>query len=191
MPGTDLIAPRTLAPPTTQARRAPQYPVVRTTAYAFRVAELGLLRTAVTKTLRVPCTAFTARNNTQSWQFAASAINLSPGTVNVQLIAFAPLLVPPGVTITAFRARLLRVNAGDTAQVLLVRVVAETATTIATLTSSDTLMYTTWSTTLTEVASSGRFYTAQASLTGTVTAADARMSWVEFDYTMPHIGAAY
>jgi hypothetical protein len=70
-----------------------------------------------TETLVIPAAAFVPESETED--YALLGAYLSPGGVNAALIAYAPVVLPAGVMITAVRMRAYRNDTGDIVQLTL------------------------------------------------------------------------
>lgn len=136
-----------------------------------------------TETLRIPGSMFAADGSG-----AIAAVNgayLSPSLVNVGLTAYAGVVLPDGVTITGFRARVYRNDAGDGVDVILRSATDAVNTTIATLSSASTGWHTLASGALSHVPAAGAALYVYAFLNanvGSAAATEARLAWVEIDF---------
>jgi hypothetical protein len=146
--------------------------------------------TAITKTIRIPHAEFIASVGGAATWFVGAGY-LRTNTPN-QITEFeAAVVLPKGVTITAFRVRLYKQNAGDTAVAVLRRGADDgTQTLLKTLTLSTTAAWTTLSDSLTELVADD-IYRVSVTLNGVANANDARVMWFEFDYTMPDYATTY
>ncbi len=115
-----------------------------------------------------------------------------PGTANTLVEMVGSVVLPKGVTITAFRSRLYRQNSGDTANAVLSRVDESNGnlTTLKTLVHATTAAWSTLSDSLTETVGDTT-YRVLAAMIGVSNALDARCMWFEFDYTMPDYSKSY
>jgi len=132
------------------------------------------------ETIRLPHKFFTPDNDTVSYNH--SATDLRPGTANVQADFQASVVIPAGATIVALRARVLTVNLGDQANLVLYRVNdTPSSTNIASLTPGASASWQTISTTFSESVTATNSYLLGMYLLGVGSVADAGFMWAEID----------
>lgn len=144
-----------------------------------------------TKTITFPAAELVPVDDTQQYLFSPTYVT---GSVANQLATFiGAVVIPRGVTITAARSRVFRVNAGDQAAVNFRRSSDDgTETAIANLTATSTS--TNWQTvsaSFTEVVGANTVYYVHVSVRGAANAADGRFLWLEIDYTSPDLATSY
>lgn len=138
----------------------------------------------ITKTMRITAASFRpATDGTDKWQFPLR--DASPLTANVLMTQLASLILPPGVTMTAMRARYTRVTVNDTAQLILYRITVPTQANVATLTHAGTGIVTDTASISEFVGTSTTTYWLKAALKGIANSTDAAFEYAEIDYTMP------
>ena len=143
---------------------------------------------AITKTLRIPSQECVPANDTQKWSFTFSVV--APNAVNTNCQLQGSVVLPAGVTITAFRARLFRNTTNDTATAQLARIASDTSSSLGVLTHAGTGCQT-LSASLSELVAPGQTYAVDINLKGVAFAVDAKLGWIEVDYTMPSYDKGY
>jgi hypothetical protein len=138
---------------------------------------------SITKTLRVPFAECIPSNSAQAYTTGLSSI--LPLNANELITLRSSIVLPKGVTITVFRARMLREDAtNDVAEAKLYRVNDDaTASLIATATHTGTGLSTV-SAALTQLVGD-QSYTSQVQLKGFAQNNDAFFVWCEIEYTVP------
>lgn len=139
---------------------------------------------SVTKILRTPAHGFVPVSNTATWLFGSGFV--ANGATGLSIV-YAPLPLPPGVTVVSFRARLNRRTNGSSATVVLRRGgEIQTAITTLSATNAGSTTFTTYaSSALNLLVSATEGFTMQALLTGSSAANLARVAWTELTYRMP------
>lgn len=133
-----------------------------------------------TETIYLPHSAFTPTSSSTAWTATSGYIRC--GTAGVQADMQAPIVLPAGVDITAMRCRVMTVNVGDKADLVLYRVDSTpTLTSVASITPGASASWQDLSTTFSET-TAGDNYLLYLSLLGASTAADGRLTSVEIDY---------
>ena len=162
--------------------------------YSFHVATMGLLTTAVSKTIRITWAEIVPLQTTQKWLFQGKGA--TPNSTGLFLQANCAFTVPNGVTITKMTAQCLRKTAGSSATVTLIRGSATGGSLqLAQLNTTVSAAYhQTASSVMNELVTSTKYYVIQfharttAKSTATVNSA---FLYADVTYTMPHLGAAY
>lgn len=133
-----------------------------------------------TETIVLPHSAFAPTSSATGWTATAGYIRCS--TAGIQADMQAPIVLPPGVEITGMRCRVLTVNVGDKADLILYRVDTTPAlTSVGSITPGASASWQDLSTTFSEV-TTGNNYLLSLNLLGVSTAADGRLTSVEIDY---------
>lgn len=144
----------------------------------------------VTKTLRIPAAEFVPETNGDSWLFGTGF--LANGAVGTDRFV-APLLFPPGVTITLLRARLNRMTVGSQADLTMSRG-GDAPTQVVSLTSTNagSTSFTTYtSSALSFLVASSEQYSLSAQLAGSSAGNLGRIAWAEVTYRMPRYDRSY
>jgi hypothetical protein len=138
---------------------------------------------SITKTLRIPFAECLAANNLT--EYTTGLTSVLPRLANTTAFLRASVLLPKGVTITVFRARMNRDDAtNDVAEAKLYRVNDDaTASPLATATHTTTGLATV-SASLSQLVGD-ESYTAQVELKGFAVNNDAFLVFFEIEYTMP------
>jgi hypothetical protein len=137
---------------------------------------------SLTKTIRIHHAEFVPEKTATSWLYTNTLIR--PNTAAVIQNFYAPLTLAKGVTIVAVRQRAYRNAVGDFAYAELDYVASDSLTTIATLT-HDTTGWQTKTATLSQLVGDEAYHIF-ASLRGAGNGGlDARLQYIEIDYTMP------
>ena len=126
-------------------------------------------------------------DNTQAYTLSAGDIR--PGAILAPNILYGNLTLPPGATVTGFKARLYRGNATSTATAVLERV---SGTSVQGVGSQVTHVTTTWaelaSTAISNALVGDQRYVVQVRLGAATTAGNARFAGARIDYTIPDLG---
>lgn len=138
-----------------------------------------------TKTVRFTAAMFVPADSAMQWAFNSNPVYLRPGAVNNQLVMRAGWIAPVGATLTVIRARVWENDAGDTAAVALNRMESDALTAIANLTAAASAAWQTLSASISESVTAGRHYDIDVTLQADESVNDARLQWVEIDYTVP------
>jgi len=142
----------------------------------------------ITKTIRIPFGECLAADDTVG--YTTNNVAIFARIANTLITVRCAIVMPPGVTITAFKARLYRATVNDTAEAILYRINADqTEGLLATCTHSGTGT-TTVSASLTETVG-GEAYTGRIQLKGVSANTDAAYMWIELDYTIPSYDKGY
>lgn len=142
---------------------------------------------SITRTLRIHHAEFVSSDQPPPG-YGTVAVN--PGSFNVLAGLIAPLVIPKGVTITKVRARMYRETSSEIAEIKLDRVSADAATVLATVTHAST-GYATIEVSLSQLVGD-EAYTLVATLKAvSIDVNDARLQFVEIEYTRPDYGAVY
>ncbi len=143
------------------------------------VASPGVL----TKTLRVPFAECLPVVESATWFCGAGYIR--PNALNAATDYEAAVLMPKGVTLTAFKARMYRQTASDNAVAVLRRGADDgTQTALVTLTDVTNGAWVTMSGALSELVGDA-LYRFSVSLKAVSANTDARLMWFELEYTVP------
>jgi len=137
---------------------------------------------SITKTLRIHHAEFVPADQTSAWHYGN--LQVQPGNLNFQSF-WAPVVLPPGVTVTRLRMRAYRQTTGKIAEATLWKVVSDATSSLVTITHNTTG----WQTkegSLSQLVG-GEAYTIELSLSaqGAGAGVDARLQYVELEYTMP------
>jgi hypothetical protein len=144
---------------------------------------------SIAKTIRIPALEFIPGLNTTTWDTRNG--DLRPNTVNVNQDFEAPCVLPKGVTITAFRLRGYRQTVSDTVATTLTRIDDTGGTTgLATNTHDTTGWQTKTTSGLTQLVGD-ESYIVVAALKGVSSFNDARLLYLEVDYTVPSYDKGY
>lgn len=144
----------------------------------------------VTKTLRIPAAEFVPETNGESWLFGSGF--LANGAVGTDRFV-APLLLPPGVTISLLRARLNRMTVGSAADLTMLRG-GDAPTQVVSLASTNagSTSFTTYiSSALSFLVASSETFSLSAQLTGSSAGNLGRIAWAEVTYRMPRYDRSY
>lgn len=193
----DIKVPTQQKPPSDGRRKPLFYVRGRELAEDVYVAAAKRIRVGtvaspseITKTIRFHHAAFVPERNTTSWLYTNTLIR--PNTAAALQFFWAPVVLPKGVTIIAVRMRAYRQTAGtDTASIQLMRIASDAATTLATVTHDTTGWQTKEATGLSQLVGDDS-YSVFLSLFGNGNGGlDARLQYVEIDYTVPDYLATY
>lgn len=138
-----------------------------------------------TKTLRMPFSEFVPESNTSNWIYNGNGY-LHPGEANSGQGYVGTLLVPKGAIITKFRCQLYRETTSDSASFRVVSV-PETGSSSGMFT-PEAHTTTGWQTVTHTLATpetvAEAIYIVQVSLFGPASSDDARLRWIEVEYTV-------
>jgi hypothetical protein len=137
---------------------------------------------ALTKTLRIHHAEFVPADQTSAWHY--SGLQVQPGNLSFQTF-YAPVVLPPGVTVTKLRMRAYRQTTGKIAECTLWKVAADSLSSLVTV-AHDTTGWQTKEGTLSQLVG-GEAYAIELSLSaqGGGAGVDARLQYAELEYTMP------
>lgn len=144
---------------------------------------------SIAKTLRIPAHHFAPQTEAITWN--AGNGDLRPRTANVSGIYEFSVPLPKGVTITAYRIRAYRQTTSDLASGSLVRINDAGGTTgLGSVTHSGTGWSTISNTSPNQLVGDEGYFV-EVSLRGVSSANNARIMWIEVDYTMPSYDKGY
>jgi hypothetical protein len=142
---------------------------------------------SLTKTIRIPASETVPSSNNDTWVYQTGHVQ---GNTNNVLASFVgSMVLPKGVTITAFRTRLYRGTTSDTATATLRRLASDAQSDLAANTHNAT-GWLTQSTSLSQLVGDESYFVF-ITLQGVATDGDARFQFAELDYTMPSYDRGY
>lgn len=152
--------------------------------------------TFITKTIRIPHSELVPGQSVYTWTMTQYAAR--PGTANTLAIFFGSVVLPKGVTLTAFRTRMRRQTTADDVKCIFSKSTDSVSGTFCSL-DYDTLASTatgwrTFSSTLASTVSAlvgDQAHSIQVEVRGVAAAANSEWGWCEVDYKMPRYDKAY